>query len=168
MRIATKSAGALTAALALLLSAATPAFAEQPAPNFELPAGIACSFPLRVVGSGDGPQAFTTFTDRDGQVRTIIAGTGHALTFTNLDTGATTSTRATGGLTRSQTNADGSITFYLTGNQLLILFPSDEPAGPSTIVHSGRVVYDLGADGSTFTVRTVSGKQLDICAALGG
>lgn len=165
MRTTLRNAGALSAAIVLLLSAGPPALAADPAFEIEFDAGVACSFPLHVAAFGEGPQAFKTFTDRDGRERTITAGRGHALTFTNVDTGATVSTRSNGGAARTQTNADGTVTVELTGHNLLILFPSDVPAGPSTIVHSGRVVFDVDTD-DVFTVESVAGRQLDVCAAI--
>ncbi len=62
-------------------------------------------------------------------------------------------------------NPDGSYTETLTGHNVLILFPTDVPAGPSTTLYVGSVVFtvDLAA---VFTVQRVSGKATDICAAL--
>ena len=48
---------------------------------------------------------------------------------------------------------------------MLILFPTDVPAGPSTTLHVGRVVYTIDTNG-VFTVQRVSGTSTDICAAL--
>jgi hypothetical protein len=39
------------------------------------------------------------------------------------------------------------------------------PAGPSTTLHEGRVVYTVDTSGA-FTVQQVSGKTTDICAVL--
>lgn len=152
----------------LLLGAGSSANAADPPTVIPLPAGSACSFALDIAIFGDGRQLTKTFTDRDGRVRTITAGTGSSLTFTNAETGASLSTRSNGSVTRTHANVDGSETRILTGHNALILFPTDTPAGPSTTVHSGRVVLSVGADGSTFTVERVSGRQLDVCAALGG
>ena len=162
------TSAALGAAALLLLGAGPPAAAADPAFQLELPAGLACDFPLTITGFGAGPQVFRTFIDRDDQVRTITAGTGNALTFTNTANGETLSTPANGGATRTQSRADGTTRLELTGHNVVILFPTDDPAGPSTTVHSGRVVLDVGADGSTFTVRSVTGATLDVCAALSG
>ena len=62
-------------------------------------------------------------------------------------------------------NADGSQTVTVTGHNVLILFPSDVPAGPSTTLYVGRVVYTIGTDG-VFTLVSTSGTATDICAAL--
>ena len=52
-----------------------------------------------------------------------------------------------------------------TGHNVLILFPSDVPAGPSTTLYVGRVVYTIGTDG-VFTLVSTRGTATDICAAL--
>jgi hypothetical protein len=70
-----------------------------------------------------------------------------------------------GARTQAVFDADGSQTVTLTGHNLLILFPSDVPAGPSTTVHVGRVVFTIDSNG-VFTVLSTSGTSTDICAAL--
>ena len=62
-------------------------------------------------------------------------------------------------------NAGGSQTVTLTGNNVLIMFPSDVPAGPSTTLYVGRVVYTVDA-GGVFTLVSTSGRATDLCAAL--
>ena len=62
-------------------------------------------------------------------------------------------------------NADGSQTLTVTGHNVLILFPTDVPAGPSTTLYVGRVVFTIGVD-QVFTLKSASGKATDICAAL--
>jgi hypothetical protein len=62
-------------------------------------------------------------------------------------------------------NADGSYTFVTTGHNILILFPTDIPAGPSTTLYVGRVVFS--ADSSfNFTLLDHRGTATDICQAL--
>jgi hypothetical protein len=60
---------------------------------------------------------------------------------------------------------DGSSTWRTTGHNVLILFPSDIPAGPSTTLTVGQVVFTVGVD-QIFTVLKVGGASTDICAAL--
>ncbi|MFN8490788.1 MAG: hypothetical protein U0350_24565 [Caldilineaceae bacterium] len=48
---------------------------------------------------------------------------------------------------------------------MIILFPTDVPAGPSTTQYVGQVVYTVDAAG-VFTLQQVSGQTTDICAAL--
>jgi hypothetical protein len=168
MRPSTILPGALTAvvaASAVLLGAGS-ASAEDF--SFELPAGLACpDFALGVVGTG-GNNHLRTFVDRSGHtVRTISAGTGSALTFTNGSTGARLALRSDGSVTRTVANPDGTTTTTITGHNVLILFPTDVPAGPSTTLVVGRTVFDVDANG-VFTVRSVAGRTRDICAALTG
>jgi hypothetical protein len=51
------------------------------------------------------------------------------------------------------------------GYNVIILFPTDFPAGPSTTLYVGRVVYTVDAAG-VFRIQTHSGPTTDICAAL--
>ena len=62
-------------------------------------------------------------------------------------------------------NADGSQRVTLTGHNVLILFPSDVPAGPSTTLYVGRVVFTVDVNG-IFTLVSTSGTSTDLCAAL--
>jgi hypothetical protein len=52
-----------------------------------------------------------------------------------------------------------------TGHHVLILFPTDVPAGPSTTLYQGRIVYTVDPD-EVFTLQEVSAQETDICAAL--
>jgi hypothetical protein len=132
----------------------------------ELPAGSACEgFDLRIEGTG-GNQVVKEFVDRNGNVvRVLSAGTGSALSFTNLSTAATFSLRSNGAVSQTTLNPDGSSTVTITGHNVVILFPTDVPAGPSTTLHVGRVVYTVDAN-EVFTVEQVSGETTDICAVL--
>lgn len=158
------------AAVAMLASsvllAAPLAAAPVAASDLTFPAGIACGFELGIdVGDG-GPQHYRAFTDDAGQVLWwIAAGRGNDLTFTNVATGAALSLDATGAVQAAANHPDGTTTLTLIGQNVLILFPSDVPAGPSTTLQVGRVVIDIDAAGN-FAVRAVSGITMDICAAL--
>jgi hypothetical protein len=66
---------------------------------------------------------------------------------------------------RKAFNLDGSFTEVDTGHTVLILFPSDNPAGPSTTLIAGRLVFTVDVFG-VFSVQQASGKVTDICAAL--
>ena len=48
---------------------------------------------------------------------------------------------------------------------MLILFPTDVPAGPSTTLVAGRIVFTVDQAG-VFTVQQITGQQTDICALL--
>jgi len=132
----------------------------------DLPAGLACeAFDLHIEITG-GNQVIKEFVDRNGNVvRELFAGTGSALSFTNVSTNATFSLRSNGAVLHRTVNSDGSFTETITGHNVLILFPTDVPAGPSTTLHVGRVVYTVDING-VFTVEEVSGQTTDICAVL--
>ena len=51
------------------------------------------------------------------------------------------------------------------GHLVLIMFPTDVPAGPSTTLYVGRVVFDVAPD-RVFTLKETQGKSTDLCAAL--
>ena len=149
--------------IAAVLGAASSAIAADFTVDF--PAGQACAFSLRIEGSG-GNQIMREFLDENGNVvRTLTTGTGSALTFTNLDTNATLSLRSNGAVTNVTNNPDGSQTVVTMGHNILILFPTDVPAGPTTTLYVGRVVFTIDSSG-TFTLQQHSGKAIDICAAL--
>ena len=134
--------------------------------HLEFDAGVACTFGLAVDGAGGGEGVTRTFVDADGNtVRIVTAGRGSRLTFTNLSSNETFALPATGAVTNTVVNADGSRTVTLTGNNVVILFPSDVPAGPSTTLYVGRVVYTADANGN-FTLVSTSGTATDICAEL--
>ncbi|MGZ8744970.1 MAG: hypothetical protein ACXWXO_18795 [Nocardioides sp.] len=166
MRPSTILSGVLTTAVVastVLLGAGSAAAADF---TLDLPAGQACpGFDLRVEGTV-GKRHVREFFDADGNiVRTITAGTGSALTFTNLSTYASLSLRSNGAVERTVLHADGTKTTTSTGHTVLILFPTDVPAGPTTTLIVGRTVYDVDANG-VFTVQSVSGRTQDICASL--
>ena len=144
------------------------AAAAPPDAVIDLPAGTACpDFGLRIEIRGSN-KVVKEFKDKNGNVvRTLAAGKGSALSFMNLSSGDTFSLKANGAVTHTRFNADGSSTVSITGHNVLILFPSDIPAGPSTTLHVGRVVYTVDTNG-VFTVQKVSGKKTDICATLSG
>ena len=156
----------LLCAAALLVGAAGPAAASDF--HMDLAAGVACEFPLGVDGDLVGPQNSREFTDKEGNVLWILsAGRGNTLTFENQATHETLSLMATGAVTRTIPHPDGSMTQILTGMNVLIMFPTDVPAGPSTTLYVGRVVVDFDASYNT-TIRSTSGAATDICAALEG
>jgi hypothetical protein len=102
-----------------------------------------------------------TFTDQNGQVvRLLSAGKGFDLTFTNLNSGESIAFPSNGSVERS----DGT-TFQNLGHNVLILFPTDVPQGPSTTLYTGQLVYTVDASG-VFTVQRTSGQTTDICALL--
>ena len=96
----------------------------------EVPAGEACSFALGIDLGDSGKRVERDFYDAEGNlVRSLSAVVGSQLTFTNLANGETLALRANGAVMRTVFNADGSQTVTITGHNVLILFPTDVPAG---------------------------------------
>jgi opacity protein-like surface antigen len=154
-------AAAVVAALAAI---STPAAAH--AADFEqpFPAGVACTFAITVTGTNDN-RVMEEFTDAEGNVRFLAAGRGSDLTFSNDETGATFSLKGNGSVTTTTVSVEGSTTVQSTGHNVLILFPTDIPAGPSTTLYTGRVTYTVDTEG-VFRLVSASGRTLDICAEL--
>jgi hypothetical protein len=151
------------AAAAVLLAVAVVAPTEvanasNPPFTADFPAGVACSFALHVSGTGGNVAVRTTTPS--GTL--ISGGTGSALTFTA--NGNSLSLSSNGVASQSSPNPDGSSTIQLRGHNVLILFPTDNPAGPSTTLIVGQIT--LIQRGATTTVQSISGRQVDICAAL--
>ena len=116
-------------------------------------------------GTGD-KRIMREFTDRNGNVvRTLAAGKGFTLTFTNLSTGNSLTLPSSGSVQRTTFNSDGTSTVVSTGHNVLIFFPTDIPAGPSTTLYVGQVVYTVDASG-VFTLQSTSGRATDLCALL--
>ena len=167
MTISLKRRLGAAAVLAAALAALAIPVPAQAAPDFVLvlPAGVACEFELEVSGTG-GPTVTKEFTDRDGNlVRTLTAGRGTALTFRNVSTDAMVSLESNGSVSHTTIHADGSSTVQSTGHNVLILFPTDVPAGPTTTLYVGRVTYDVAA--GVFSITGSSGQTRDICSELG-
>jgi len=163
----TRRLGIAAAAATLAASTvATAAWGDSATTVQIFPAGLACAdFDLKVEASG-GTIKQHDITDRSGEVvRVILAGTGPALTLTNLTSGATYSTPSNGSVTHIAVNPDGTLTYRMTGHNILILFPTDVPAGPSTTLYVGQVGFTVDAN-AVFTVTSVAGRSVDICAAL--
>ena len=144
----------LIAATGLVLVAQSVQAQDQ---TIDLPAGLACAgFDLRLEIWDSPKRVNKTFYDKNGDpVRLIGAGRGGAVTLTNLLTGASLSLKPNGAV-EHKTLGDGLQTVVLTGHWVLILFPTDAPAGPSTTLYVGLVVY-TDANG-VFTFKGNSGK----------
>ena len=145
------------------LTAATPSVAAPQPPEpitYDLPAGQGCAFALHIHGEG-GNRVERVSTD----VHVISAGKGYTLTFTNADTGKTLTLDSNGSVQIVKHNGDGTDTVTNLGHNVIILFPTDFPAGPSTTLYVGSVVYTVDASG-VFRIQTHSGPTTDICAAL--
>jgi len=143
------------------------AIAETP-PDFTVnfPTGIACNgFKLRVEGWNDGNYGLRETKDKFGITRTIEAGTGYVLRFTNWKSKKTFETKSNGTANHTTYNSDGTQTVALTGHNVVILYPTDSPPGPSTSLYMGEVVFTIDTAGNYF-VHSVSGQSVDICAAV--
>jgi hypothetical protein len=148
--------------VATLFATAQPARADDPV---TLPAGLGCPFTLQFQGIG-GNLHTKDFYDKTGKkVRTITAGKGVLLTYTNLDNGKSITFDTSGSVSNTTYNRDGTSTVRTSGHNGLILFPSDVPAGPSTTQYIGTVVYTVDTAG-VFTLISTSGKAVDVCKAL--
>ena len=164
----TRLACVVAVTLIALVGAAAPSLAQSPPDaTITLPAGLACAgFDLQVDIWANPHQVFREFSDKNGNVvRMLTAGKGNKLAFTNLTTEETLWLRPNGSVAHVTLNADGSQTQALTGHNVLILFPTDVPAGPSTTQYVGRVVFTVDTS-AVFTLQSVSGTSTDICAAL--
>jgi hypothetical protein len=128
-------------------------------------AGSACEFPLRIELAGSNYHLKEFFDKNDNLVRLIIAGKGSFMTLTNMDSGATISLKAYGFSAQITNSVDGSTTQTITGHVLLTMGPADVPAGPSTTLYVGRLVYKVDSAG-VGTILSFNGKSTDICAAL--
>lgn len=149
------------------LLAAGPMAGTVAAADVEFPEGWACDFGLGIdVGPAVGGGTLREWKDADDNViRTLQAGTGPALTFTNLDTGATFSTPSNGSVLSTRFRADGTQVVQMTGHTILIMYPTDVPAGPSTTLYVGRVTFTVDA-GFVSTITSSAGYTVDICAML--
>jgi hypothetical protein len=97
---------------------------------------------------------------------TFLTGRGSAITLINDDTGASLALQANGVPWRIVNRPDGTSTYTTMGHLVLIMFPSDVPAGPSTTLYVGRVVFDVDNATGVFTLREARGQATDLCAAL--
>jgi autotransporter passenger strand-loop-strand repeat protein len=162
LRLAVWASAALMGALGLpSISAA------ETNPDFVLPQGLACKdFALGLSIRG-GNQVYREFTDRNGNVvRLFSGGKGNVQTFTNMTTGEELTIRTGGSVTHTTINSDGSQTVTSTGHNVWILFPTDVPAGPTTTLYLGKVVFRVDPQTFFSELLAESAQKVDICAAL--
>lgn len=161
------SARATAAAVAVMsvwagAAISKPVIEERPPATFVLPAGVGCSFELRIDILPGGKMR--TFVDAQGQPVRIITS-GSDILFTNTATQAAFLQEGRGSVTKNTPLANGVIRVESTGGNSIILFPTDTPPGPSATLYLGRVVYLL-APGDVFTLLEARGASYDICAEL--
>jgi hypothetical protein len=161
---------AITAALALACAQAPVQAQTPPDATVDLPAGLACSgFDLRIEIWAADHRQYREFFDRHGTlVRIIEAGRGHTLKLTNVNSAASLSLRPNGSVSHSvPSGPPGNFLVKATGHNLIILFPTDTPPGPSTTLYVGQIQYSQDPN-FTFMVKKLTGTQTDLCAALSG
>ena len=168
-----RTALASAAAAALVLGTAGPASAAEPKHDLELPEGIACedfAVGLDFIG---GKRKTREFTDANGDVvGMLVTGRAEAVVVTNLETRESFTAPSRGVRTRVTVTGEGTSEVVFTGNLLLFLFPTDDPAGPSTTLIQGRTVLTVAPDpfpdSDLITVQSIRGRTTDVCAALAG
>ena len=129
--------------------------------------GVACKDFAITVSFMGGNQVYREFLDREGKpIRWLSAGKGTALTFTNMSTGEQLTVTTGGSVTHGVYNPDGTQTQTGTGHNVWIFYPSDVPAGPSTILYLGKVVVQFNPSDGFAKLLAASGQRVDICAAL--
>jgi hypothetical protein len=149
--------------LLALAAAAGPALAEfQELTTFE--PGSACQFALKVESDGSG-----TRVNKEppyGRWGSISAGTGSDLRLTNLSNNSSITLQGNGAVTLTRrASENGSVIQTLTGHNIVFLFPTDTPPGPSTTLYIGSVTIRVDSLGN-FTVLSSSGRKRDLCAEL--
>lgn len=154
------------AALCLAAVVSSAPVAAQADDVIVLPAGLACAGFDLSIAIGPGQAEVRVVQDHAGRpVRIIVAGRGNTLDLTNLSTGQTSHLRSNGSVARFTTNPDGTTTVEAMGHNLIILFPTDTPPGPSTTLYTGRLVYTTTPD-QVFTLVSAAGRTRDMCAEL--
>lgn len=158
-------------------TAAPPIKGDPPADfpdNLVLPAGTACpGFDLLLQATGSNATVRTFLDKLHNPIRIFSGGRGFTLTYTRLDSAGVAvraiTIRPTGSVRNTVLNTDGSQTITETGTAGLIMFPTDNPAGPTTTQYNGRIVYRVvnpGPDNVT-TLLSTTGTSRNICAELG-
>lgn len=170
-----KTVGAALAAAALVAALPAPASAAsgdiapgawEPAPQeeFELPAGARCDFAVRSESIVDEVRKLTVSTYPDGSPERELYQGPLIGRLTNLDTGASTITDASGSA-RIEYGTDGSMTWYVTGP---VLFGFRENGGTlpkGLYIIDGEYVVQFSPTGiKTLTMR--HGTVHDLCADL--
>jgi hypothetical protein len=134
-----------------------------------LPAGVACADFDLGLDFGVDSRKLHEFTDANGDVvRAILAGRANAVTLTNVETDATLTVGARGSMWNIVNHSDGTSTITTHGHLVLILFPTDVPAGPATTLYIGRVVFTFDNVTGFTEVLGATGRTTDLCAALSG
>jgi hypothetical protein len=158
-------ATATVLASAAMLVAAQPASAQEE--PIVLDPGVACQdFALRLENIAFPPTRKST-TINGTEVILLASGKSGAITYTNVETGESVAFRSRGTLLKETPTGDANVVIQeFSGNVGLVLFPTDEPAGPSTIQLNGRLVAEFNKVTGATTLLKLVGHQIDICAEL--
>jgi hypothetical protein len=116
-----------------------------------------------------GNQGLRVTRVHDGVIYTVTSGSGTTITFYAVDKkgnilkSVTFDTKAS--VTKTATSG-GNTTYQINGFGTLLLFPTDQPGGPSTTVYNGTVTFTFDATNTLVSTVLNKGRQFDICAAL--
>jgi hypothetical protein len=138
----------------------------QATPDFTVPfeAGVACSFPLTIEGT-NAKGISTEYTDKDGNLNVWLTGKGYAFRYTNTTTGKSTTTKSQPAAQHTITYPDGSQRITTYGASLIVMFPTDIPAGPTTKYYNGVTDMTITAQG-VGTLIDEDAYGIDICHVL--
>jgi len=162
---------AATIAGLLAVSAASPALAGgkpehirilDPSPA-EFPAGLSCEFPVLWTFETSNLRVATFPVQPNGDQ--LVRQTGHVMTTaTNEDTGASLRVN-TSDRQDFLFHPDGSIDVTINGHTIAAYFPGDLN-GPGMFLFTGHLQDTIDSQ-NVVTAHHVTGRVIDICAALG-
>jgi hypothetical protein len=158
-----------TTAAAVASSAGAEAPLREPANNEPLvvPAGIWCSFAVRLEAVEDH-QTVTVFApDRNGDTRVLI--TGHLVVrLSNADVASGKSiVLNSSGPAVIVIHPDGSQTDTTLGPATIGFHPGDEPGGPRILYLTGRATFDITSENVLIDfAATGKIRSNDLCASL--
>jgi hypothetical protein len=135
-----------------------------PDATIPFPAGYACVFPL-TLEQWDNKTQTRDFTDRQGNKHSVSSGKGHDFRMTNTANGKSTTQKAQNFEQDIVTYSNGSQWYSTNGAILIIMFPTDVPAGPSTTYYYGETELYIAVDG-VGTLKPPRTYARDICAEL--
>ena len=158
-----RSSLALMIAVLTLLALLVPSAAADDVVVFE--PGIACAgFALQSESNLDVDMSQQISNPRGTVTHSVTVQAGE-YTLTNLSTGESITEYLDGAVFHDRLFSDGTSRATLTGEFIVVLFPTDTPPGPSTRLYNGRMDYVTDAEGN-WTVLSFRGTSVDLCAAL--
>jgi len=130
--------------------------------TFDIPAGEGCTFPVSYdVYTAD----HTGAPDVAGRTGFFLtAGLGSTLVFHNAMTGTSVTFPVNGAVSQTYGPQARPTRIVDMGHNVVDLFSTDT-GGPSLTLYVGRVVIDIGENG-TWTVRRAAADATDVCALL--